>query len=133
MRSHEPASIELLRRIDFLAPIAPSLEAEASQDHDGPLEARIITVADAFDAMTSTRAYRRALTQEVAVAELRAKSGVQFDPMCVAALVGALERSGERHGAGHEAEVAEFAVPPPVAGLGSAGLGDLEPDSRVTR
>jgi hypothetical protein len=133
MRRHEAASVELLRKIDFLAPIAPSLEAEAVGDHGGPLESRIITVADAFDAMTSTRAYRRALSQEVALTELRAKSGTQFDPVCVEALVEALERSGARHGAGHESEVADFAVPPPVAGLGSAGLGDLEHERRVKR
>jgi hypothetical protein len=83
--------------------------------------------------MTSTRAYRRALSQEVALTELRAKSGTQFDPVCVEALVQALERSGARHGAGHESEVADFAVPPPVAGLGSAGLGDLEHERRVKR
>jgi hypothetical protein len=126
MRRHEPASIELLCHIDFLAPVAPSLEAEAAGDHSGPVEARIIGVADAFDAMTSTRAYRRALPQDVAFTELRAKSGTQFDPACVDALIAVLERRGEHHGAGHETDVADFAVPPPVAGLGSAGLGDLE-------
>jgi hypothetical protein len=132
MRNHEPASIEMLRRIDFLAPIAPSLEAEAAGDHSGPLEARIIGVADAFDAMTSTRAYRRALPQEVALTELRDKSGTQFDPVCVNALITVLERSGETFGAGHETDVADFAVPPPVAGLGSAGLGNLEAEHEVT-
>lgn len=131
MRKHEPASIEMLRRIDFLAPIAPSLEAEAAGDHRGPIEARIIGVADAFDAMTSTRAYRRALPQEVAFTELRDKSGTQFDPVCVNALITVLERSGETYGAGHESDVADFAVPPPVAGLGSAGLGNLETEHEV--
>jgi diguanylate cyclase len=45
-----------------------------------PLSARIIAVADAFDAMTSDRAYRRALDQQRAIDELRAGSGSQFDP-----------------------------------------------------
>jgi HD-GYP domain-containing protein (c-di-GMP phosphodiesterase class II) len=45
-----------------------------------PLAARIIGVADAFDAMTSDRPYRRALGRELAVAELRRCAGVQFDP-----------------------------------------------------
>ena len=45
-----------------------------------PLAARIIGVADAFDAMTSERPYRRALARELAVAELRRCAGVQFDP-----------------------------------------------------
>jgi len=87
MRAHEGVSVELLRRIDFLSPIAPSLEAEAQHGVSGPIEARIISVTDAFDAMTSTRAYRRALTQEVAFAELRDKSGTQFDGACVEALI----------------------------------------------
>ena len=91
MRRHEHVSVELLRRIDFLAPVAPSLEAEAARAAvpipNTPIEARIVTVADAFDAMTSTRAYRRALTQEIAFEELRDKSGIQFDATCVEALI----------------------------------------------
>lgn len=129
MRKHEPVSVELLRRIDFLAPVAPSIEAEGSAT--APIETRIITVVDAFDAMTSTRAYRRALRQEVAFAELRDKSGTQFDGECVEALITIIERSGERYGDGFETEVAEFDVPPPVVGTGSAGLGDLEVEVEV--
>jgi len=45
-----------------------------------PLAARIIAVADAFDAMTCDRPYRRALPREVVVAELRRFAGIQFDP-----------------------------------------------------
>jgi putative nucleotidyltransferase with HDIG domain len=48
-----------------------------------PLAARIVAVADAYDAMTSDRPYRRALSQEVAVDELKRFSGVQFDPVLV--------------------------------------------------
>ena len=48
-----------------------------------PLAARIVAVADAYDAMTSDRPYRRALSQEVAVEELKRFSGVQFDPVLV--------------------------------------------------
>ncbi len=132
MRSHEGVSVELLRRIDFLAPVAPSIEAESSSGVGGPIEARIISVADAFDAMTSTRAYRRALTQEIAFAELRDKTGTQFDAPCVEALIAVIERRGERYGDGHETEIAEFATPPPVVGTGSAGLGNLEAEQEVS-
>src|SRR5690606_6289559 len=45
-----------------------------------PLIARIIAVADTYDAMTSDRAYRRALPHEVAVAEIERCSRTQFDP-----------------------------------------------------
>lgn len=48
-----------------------------------PLLARIVAVADAFDAMTSTRPYRLALSSERALAELRRNAGIQFDPAIV--------------------------------------------------
>jgi HD-GYP domain-containing protein (c-di-GMP phosphodiesterase class II) len=47
---------------------------------DVPIIARIISVADTYDAMTSDRAYRRALPHEVAVGEIDRCSGLQFDP-----------------------------------------------------
>jgi len=134
LRDHEGVSVELLRRIDFLAPIAPSLEAEsAHRVAESPLEARIISVADAFDAMTSTRAYRRALPQDVAIVELRDKAGTQFDGECVEALIRRIERGGEHYGDGHEIDVADFAVPPPTVGTGSAGLGDLASEEQGVR
>lgn len=52
-----------------------------------PLESRIIALADAFDAMTSTRAYRRALTRGQALLEIRRGCGTQFDPAVVAAFM----------------------------------------------
>lgn len=52
-----------------------------------PLGARIILVADTFDAMTSDRPYRKALTAERAVAELQKYAGAQFDRDVVAAVV----------------------------------------------
>lgn len=54
---------------------------------DIPLEARIIAVADSFDAMTSERSYRSGLSQEEAIAELMRCSGTQFDPQIVAIFV----------------------------------------------
>jgi response regulator RpfG family c-di-GMP phosphodiesterase len=50
-----------------------------------PLGARIFSVADALDAITSDRPYRRARSWEEAVAEIKAQSGAQFDPHVVAA------------------------------------------------
>ena len=62
-----------------------------------PLGARIIFVADAFDAMTSDRVYRRPLSHEQALAELERCSGSQFDPSIVAVFVDeiATELDGE--------------------------------------
>jgi diguanylate cyclase (GGDEF)-like protein len=56
------------------------------------LEARIILVADAFEAMTSTRAYREGIDADEALAELRRCSGTQFDPEVVETLCGLVER-----------------------------------------
>jgi HD-GYP domain-containing protein (c-di-GMP phosphodiesterase class II) len=55
-----------------------------------PLVARIVCCCDAFHAMTSDRSYRKALPLEVAVEELRANSGTQFDPVVVDALLASL-------------------------------------------
>ncbi|MDQ0940885.1 HD-GYP domain-containing protein [Streptomyces sp. V1I1] len=59
-----------------------------------PEFARVVAVADAFDAMTSTRSYRRARPVAVALEELKRCAGTQFDPQMVRALVRALERHG---------------------------------------
>lgn len=57
-----------------------------------PLEARIIAVVDSYHAMTSDRPYRKALSQAVAMKELRDNTGTQFDPIVVAAFVRAWEK-----------------------------------------
>jgi len=57
-----------------------------------PLGARIISVADAFDAMTSDRPYRKALTSEQARKELEKDSGKRFDPQVVEAFLRLLDR-----------------------------------------
>jgi HD-GYP domain-containing protein (c-di-GMP phosphodiesterase class II) len=55
-----------------------------------PLVARIVCACDAWSAMTTDRSYRRALSRDAAVAELRKCSGTQFDPRVVEALLAAL-------------------------------------------
>jgi HD-GYP domain-containing protein (c-di-GMP phosphodiesterase class II) len=50
-----------------------------------PLDARILAVADSYDAMTSDRSYRPALSHEEAIRRLRADAGTHFDPACVRA------------------------------------------------
>jgi HD-GYP domain-containing protein (c-di-GMP phosphodiesterase class II) len=60
------------------------------------LEARILSVADAYEAMTSDRAYRPSIGQAAARAELERCSGAQFDPVVVDALLKVLQRDSER-------------------------------------
>ena len=63
---------------------------------DIPLEARILAVADAYEAMTADRVYRPALGEEAARAELEAGAGTQFDAGVVEAFVRALDASRAR-------------------------------------
>ena len=133
VQRHNQVCIDILTRVDFMSSMVGTASdrhahysVDEAREHDRLVrEAHIVAVADAFDAMTSTRSYRRALSQEVAFAELRDKAGTQFDPECVEALIRAIERRGEHYGFGFEETDVEFEVPPPVVGVGSAGLGDL--------
>ncbi len=61
------------------------------KDEEIPLGARILAVADAYDAMISDRPYRPAMSEEKAIAELKAGSGTQFDPQVVKAFLSVLE------------------------------------------
>jgi HD-GYP domain-containing protein (c-di-GMP phosphodiesterase class II) len=52
-----------------------------------PLAARILAVADTFDAMTSDRPYRKGMAQDVALEEIAKNAGTQFDPQLAQAFV----------------------------------------------
>jgi HD-GYP domain-containing protein (c-di-GMP phosphodiesterase class II) len=56
-----------------------------------PLEARVIAVADAYDAMTSDRPYRKAMAHEHALLEIKKASGQQFDPKVVEAFLSVVD------------------------------------------
>lgn len=58
-----------------------------------PLECRILAIADAYDAMTSNRPYRKALSKKQAVEELVKCAGTQFDPVLVTEFLSALRKS----------------------------------------
>jgi HD-GYP domain-containing protein (c-di-GMP phosphodiesterase class II) len=92
IRSHPEAGAQLvlpLRRFHDALPYV--LFHHERWDGDGypaglsgrriPIEARILAIADAFDAMISPRPYRRALTHEHALAEVEEGAGTQFDPV----------------------------------------------------
>ena len=103
IKTHPVAGARILRSIPFLAPHIPIVELHHERP-DGlgypyglhadeiPLAARIVHVADAFDAMTSARAYRSGRIPVEAIAELRKCSGTDFDRQSVEALVAAVPR-----------------------------------------
>jgi len=109
VQRHNQVCVDILTRVDFMSSmVGTASDRHAHYDRGGQrdrdrlvLEAHIVAVADAFDAMTSTRSYRRALSQEVAFSELRDKAGSQFNPQCVEALISAISRRGEQYGLGH--------------------------------
>jgi putative nucleotidyltransferase with HDIG domain len=104
LKRHPAQGARILRQVPFLAPHIPIVELHHERP-DGrgypfglrgdeiPLAARIVHVADAFDAITSARAYRPARGRTAAIAELRRCSGTEFDPISVDALVEALPGS----------------------------------------
>ncbi len=60
---------------------------------DIPLECRILALADAYDAMTSERPYRQAMTHAEAIKELKDKAGTQFDPELTSLFLSEIEKS----------------------------------------
>ena len=101
MAQHPVIGEGILRRLPQLAPLAPIVRHEhehwdGSGYPDGlagaqiPIGSRIILACDAYVAMTTRRPYRRALHKADAVSELRARSGTQFDPEVVEALLDVL-------------------------------------------
>lgn len=102
IKHHPRIGVSILKSASSLADIVPIVlyhheHFDGSGYPDGlagrviPLGARILAVADAFCAMRSDRPYRRALSLEAAVRELREKSGSQFDPEVVEAFLNVLD------------------------------------------
>jgi len=101
LKRHPSIGAHILRQVPFLAPHIPIVELHHERP-DGrgyplglrgdeiPLAARIVHVADAFDAMTSARAYRPGRDTDKAIAELERHSGTDFDPEALDALLAVL-------------------------------------------
>jgi HD-GYP domain-containing protein (c-di-GMP phosphodiesterase class II) len=95
---HSAAGAELVARIEGMEAIVPWIR-HSHERFDGtgypdglrgegiPQASRIMLVADAFDAITSSWPYREAGSRKCACEELRSNAGTQFDPLCVRALL----------------------------------------------
>jgi len=103
IKKHPVIGFEILKSIDFLKDVTLLVKFHHERwDGKGypdglketaiPLGARIIAVADTFDAMTSDRPYRKGLPVEVAIDEIKRCSGSQFDPTIVDAFIRAYEK-----------------------------------------
>ena len=110
-KRHPTYGKEILDPIRFLNPLVPGVHLHHERwdgrgyplglkGNDVPLIARIIAVADTYDAMTSDRAYRRALPHEVAVGEIERCSGTQFDPEVAHSFNTGIEEFREEEAAG---------------------------------
>jgi putative nucleotidyltransferase with HDIG domain len=103
IKRHPALGARILRQVPFLAPHLPIVELHHERP-DGrgypfglraeeiPVAARIVHVADAYDAMTSERAYRPALGSAVALSELHRLAGTDFDEACVTAMLSVMPR-----------------------------------------
>jgi HD-GYP domain-containing protein (c-di-GMP phosphodiesterase class II) len=111
-RIHPLVGGEMVRRIPLLSHLAPHVRAhherldgrgypDRLQGQQVSLCARVLAVADAYDAMTSDRPYRAALTSAEAQSELQGAAGGQFDPDIVAAFVGLLNSGAQPEGVRH--------------------------------
>lgn len=101
IRRHPEIGARIVRQVGFLNDIVPIIKHHHSRFSGGgypdagrkgeriPIGARIIAVADAYDAMTSDRPYRKAMSHEEAIEELKKCSGTQFDPKVVKAFTSA--------------------------------------------
>ncbi|MFH2055410.1 MAG: HD domain-containing phosphohydrolase [bacterium] len=107
MQTHPELGARMIEGIEFLKPCLPFILSHHERWDGGgypqglkgeeiPIEGRILTVADTFDAILTNRPYRDAGTIQLAISELRKFSGIQFDPQIVATFLKLLEHDGER-------------------------------------
>lgn len=91
MKRHPEVGYRILKAVDDMSDMAEYVLGHHEHWDGGgyprgisgksiPLQSRMIAIVDAFDAMTSTRTYRKAMTEQQAVSELFSKAGRQFDP-----------------------------------------------------
>lgn len=117
MRQHPQFGGEILKHVPQLKGIVPGMMYHHERvdglgypmglkDDEIPLVAKIIAVADTYDAMTTTRPYRKGLPPDVAITELKKYCGKQFDLKVVKAFLKAFANGEITHGAAADLEAA---------------------------
>ncbi len=107
-KRHPGYGRDILEPIKFLNPLIPGVHMHHERfdgrgyplgrsGNDIPLMARVISVADTYDAMTSDRSYRRALPHKVALAEIKRCAGAQFDPEIAHSFLDGIEEFRAQH------------------------------------
>lgn len=103
MKTHPRKGVEIIASSEFLTPVT-GIILHHHERYDGtgypcglegediPVVARVLSVADTFDAMTTDRPYRPGLSRDAAVEEIRREAGAQFDPKVVEAFLRACEK-----------------------------------------
>ena len=103
IKKHPGISAQIIGSIKQMEGIVPSIRHHHERFEGGgypnglkgekiPLGARILAVADAFDAMTSDRPYRKSFSVEHAISEIKKYANIQFDPEVVNAFIRAFEK-----------------------------------------
>ena len=104
IKKHPLVGEGIIQPIELLQPIRPLIRhhhewyngkgyPDGLSGENIPLGARILAVADTYDAMKSDRPYRKALTEETAIQELKRGSGTQFEPKLVEVFLGILKQN----------------------------------------
>ncbi|SHH49032.1 HDIG domain-containing protein [Caloranaerobacter azorensis DSM 13643] len=107
IKKHPSIGAEILKEVNFLKEVS-SIVRHHHERYDGkgypdglkedeiPVEAAILAIADVYDAMTSDRPYRKALTKEVALSEIEKNAGTQFNPEFAKMFVKVMRNEGEK-------------------------------------
>jgi putative nucleotidyltransferase with HDIG domain len=97
MKIHPVVGADILERVKFPYPVVPIVRShheswdgngypDGLKGEDIPIGARVLTAVDCFDALASDRPYRKAMSIDDAMAFVKSKAGIQFDPVVVALL-----------------------------------------------
>src|SRR5262249_29125977 len=146
MKIHTVVGAQIMERVNFPYPVVPIVRhhherwdgrgyPDALRGEQIPLTARILTVADCFDAVREDRQYRKGMTRDEACEFLCAEAGKQFDPTIVAEFLANLP-AFEREIEAHKSNAQPLLTPTTQAGLSeramsalpAAGLARPEPD-----